>query len=780
MFWFKRRVEQWAPTISQKALFLKWSNYFLVFSLSLFFCTLYKENFFYWDIFSARDVLRASAWLGGQFHWPGPELSGGNNLPGPFFYFLLFPPLFFGDNIYSQSFLWLIIWLSLTYTVAFSFVSKITVHKESLLIFFIVFIASLNSRFVPSLEQYWNPSFAIMFHILALMGLYYWTEKNKNLYLCLTGLVIALGMQVHLLVAVHTVTALLFYIFDQTARRRIMPLFLFLLLVSFPVLLYNVMSYFQIFEASEMHHVRQIHWLIEQIFSDEWIKNIKQAIGFYVLIPFGFCFVLTLWQKRKMKKWPITQSTKNLFVILVAPLLLAILVAGIDWYVLFVPVFLVLLLSKWLDDLMPHKSDKKMNFLLVYSLLTLICCLPPFKDYFISFFSPYSLFNIMDGHYILIFLFVLFTMLVINIKWEKKNFYKIIPLCVLFFLLGQVNVLKYFSPRKPPVKEAFSRSRPSYQNLYPLLEKIYLETNWTPKTAMKRIHRIWINRDLSLLAYYAMVGESLKKDIRTGLPIEDNVSSGSDLFSEKPQGYMIIQHLKMFVNWDQEAWSHYLSQSSLLSDDLRQEIAEGRVIIKKPELYNLYWLIPYNVTEKSIFVEGFSNMGQPYYWEEPEWLKNCQQTKKFNNENGLFYCRILPGYLQRAGIHIRFSKSTMSNASFSPLFLDMQFSGPLIGVTSCYSSLEGYTLWSDVHLALFCNKKIFHYTLPDIGSDGCNTWKDIKKIAKIAVAPLRLRVPIGGSSKARQECKEEHIEKIEITFNETHEDQNVQVVWKLK
>ena len=175
-------------------------GYCFIFFVIVFLIFRFQTNeYLYIDIFTQRDILRALGWLKGNFHWPGPEMSSGGNLPGPFFYFLLFPPLLFGESIYSQSLIWLVTWLSLTWTMAFCFASKFCKHKESLVIFLMFFISSIgDSLFLPTCFA-WNAAFAIIFHILAIISLYYWIleKDNKNFYLYFFGIIIGLGIQIH-------------------------------------------------------------------------------------------------------------------------------------------------------------------------------------------------------------------------------------------------------------------------------------------------------------------------------------------------------------------------------------------------------------------------------------------------------------------------------------------------------------------------------------------------------------------------------------------------------
>ena len=257
---------------------------------------------------------------------------------------------------------------------------------------------------------------------------------------------------------------------------------------------------------------------------------------------------------------------------------------------------------------------------------------------------------------------------------------------------------------------------------------------------------------------------------------------------------MIIQHLKQFTDYSKKDWERHLSQSDLFSDFLRQEIAEKKILIQSAKLYDSYWLISYKTTKESAFVEGFSNIGQPYYWEEPEWLQNCFSTQQFKNESGLYYCMVLPGHLQRAGVHIKFSDDIQTNVTpLSHLNLNISFFGPLIGIRSGSTNLDGSSVWSDIQIHLSCGKKDFKYNVPRVG----HYWKKIKKIPSLQgqgfTAPLRFRIPVRGYTKSLDQfsassvsdCKEQDIKEIELTFTHLHEKlytsqppEKIKVVWK--
>ena len=567
-------------------------------------------------VFSERDIARAVGWLNGSFYWPGPEMSGGNNLPGPFFYFLLFPALLMGENIYSQVILWAIIWSALIYTLTFFFIKKMISHKESLLTVLITFtLININSQNYTIML---NAEFAVLFHVLALIGLYFWRDKKNSFYLYLTGLVIALGIQAHLLTAIHILTVLLFYTIDKLkgeGGEKKYTLLLFLISALSPILIYNALKSFQVFETTGRHYDEHIKTTLTSIFSENWLNNIKELISF--VFPVSFCLIYTLWRKRKTKKSPLKSSTKNLLIIVITPIPFLLLVARTHWYLLFVPIFFIILISKWLDDLMPDKINKKVLFLLSYCFFTAFCILTLNWTY-TNDLHFYRLFSI-EKKFLYSFLLTFFIIVITSLQWNKATFYKSAGLCLL--MLIPIGILSAFPKHQRAIQKTFHSAYPSKKALYPLMKKIYLETNWTPTTAMKKIFNIGVHPGRSLLTDYAMIVETLNS--------QDKLKP---LTKDKRQGYFIIQHLKKFSNWTQKEWSSYLSKSSLLFYFGQQEIKAGHIIIQNPKLYGNFWLIPYSATKHSLFPEGFHNIGQAYYWEEPEWLKTCNQTQKYKTE----------------------------------------------------------------------------------------------------------------------------------------------------
>ena len=708
------------------------------------------------QIYSERDISRASNWLAGNFYWPGPEMSGGNNLPGPFFYFLLFPAFLLGENTYSQVILWTVSWLSLTYTITFFFISKIISYKESLLIFLINFILTL---YATEYKTTLNPEFAIMFHVFSFAGLYYWRLKKDDFYLYLTGLIIALGVQVHLLISLYILTVLLFYIIDKSTRKKLKALLYFLLLAFSPMLIYLLLKYLHVFETSENYYKEYFSVILHDIFTEMWFNYVKTLMPF--ILSLVFCGTITLWKKFKTKRWPLTQSTKDLLSVIAIPSLIAILIAREYWYLLFMPACLSILISKWMDDLMPAKKNLRILSLLIYSLFFMAYILTQHHGASLDFSS------FIENKFILL-LSCLSIMLIVILQWRKYFFYKMALACLYTALFIQaIDVKKPVIHLEPQQAFSLQWSGFHYHYHYPLMERIYIETGWPPKTAMKKIFNLGTYPSRNLLADYIMTVEKLNKTAvshkKQIYPEQEN-----NLTTNKPQGYFMIQNLQSFEDYTQKDWKNYLTKSSLLPSQLVQEIKTNKMTLQEPKLYNAYWLIPYQTTEESLFPEGFHNVEQSYYWEEPEWLKKCNETQVFKNEKELFYCKVLPGYLQKAGVKIK--PYHVNNRSF----LNISFFGPALGIIMQSSNKNGGLSWTNIHIHIDCAKQTFNWSLPNVGYHSWDAFYSIEKQAKILLTPLEVRVSL-------IKCKKEDINKIQLTFTENHLYNSIEkketVVW---
>ncbi len=716
---------------------------FFLFSFLIF--DLFTANELNMDIYIQRDIQRALGWLQGKFYWPGPEMSAGSNLPGPFFYFLLFPPLMFGEDVFSQSIIWRNIWMALTYTLAFWFSGKIYKHTESLLIFVMFFISCMGTSLFYPLYFAWNAGFSIMFHVLAIITLYYWRETGKHFFLYCLGLIIGFGVQVHFLVSVHLLTVLFIYLFQN--KKPLKPVLLFVILTLLPCLPYFIMGFFDFFEISN-YSPKNISTYIIKYFHEKWFIHVNEITSFklYSFGPLLFLFVLIV-KKLIKRTLSFQNSTINFLTIIIFPIFIPILPATISWYLYPVPVLFILFFSKLCDDFMPNNQNTILKCLLVYSSLF---TLPLFINN-----GGLEVFHIDITFVTKNHIIICMSLITLICLLVKRIFYSGLLIIIFSFFLFSMLPVHRESPLQP--SKNFEYVWADYYVVEPLFKKIILETGWSTKTALKRIYIIGhiVYAEGSLFSYYSLTKENLKKSKEISDQffawVEYDKSKKANVYLENPDGYFMIQHLEKFINYNTENWKQFLSNSEFVSDFVRKEILTNKLVIQTPQLYGKFWLIPYKAETTSYFPEGFYNIGQHYYWEEPNWLKNCLITQNYTYNNKFYYCMVLKGHLQRAGFSISFTNRK------SNLFMNLNFYGPLLGIKAETSNLDGYAFWSNFKVSLLCNNKKHLYFAPNIGYDPVAVY-DLRSKSDTLNTPLKLSIPI--------HCKKaEEISQIKVIFD---------------
>ena len=849
----KRKSSQKRLRFFTSDLGIKWLQILCFFSLAFSIFYFQIGEHLYMDIFTQRDISRAMGWLKGQFYWHGPEMTQGNNLPGPFFYFLLFPPLLFGESPMSQSVLWLIAWLSLSWTAVFYFAGKICKRGESLLLFIMLFVSCAGESLFLPLSFAWNPAFAILFHILSLMALYYWRETRKNSYLYLLGLLIGFGIQTHFLISAHFATALLLYIFrprettrettrekarertrekttrektaskktnqEKTASKKtnqqkkinLAPGILFISLIALPNLPYLIMWAIGAVEVSTFS-LDRLAYLKEDFFSDTWIWSMNKmtSFKFYWAGPFALALFLIAWRAAGKnflggsvwKSLRIKSSALPFIVIL--PVSVTVAVAVEFWYLYFLPPFLSLLFLKFCDGRMSGNQNKNFSLLLAYGVLLAIPLLKGFNLKSLANQDFYSAFALMEKERAFIWLALAGALSSVFLsslrKNEKKYFYRNLWKLSALFLIAFAVLRKNIQNSDPFAAGIDNKNMVSLSSIEPAFRQIAMETNWDAKTAMKRIYFVGgrTHSEISWISYYSIAKERAAKERakeafekeEKNIGDKNRGQMGRNAFSTalKRDGYFVIQDSKQFANNGKIPWKRRLSQSSFIPPSIQKEINEGRLVTGPSEKYGRFYLIPYKAKETSLFPEGFYNLGQPYYWEEPDWLKNCGSTGAFTKSDGFYYCITLPGHLQRAGIFITRLKPKkrelirkMEKPLLEEAFLEVSFFGPLLGSKSLFSNMDGFAFWSNIRLSAYCGKKEHSRALPNIGFPPDASDDNALK-ARPLNSPLKLRLKI----RIFSECGEKGIDQIKLRFNlfqiNTLSEnilENKEILWKI-
>lgn len=145
-------------------------------------------------VFQARDLSRAAAAADGNLFLWGPETTGGGNLPGGFYYWLISIPYLFGLG-------WTGVWHlmaaldALTVVLIWNFLRHFGVTAAS---FGVLFYVSAPVR-INMFKLFWNPSFLPMFAVVALIGIAFAFSERRhaNWAWPLAGVFIGLAMQIH-------------------------------------------------------------------------------------------------------------------------------------------------------------------------------------------------------------------------------------------------------------------------------------------------------------------------------------------------------------------------------------------------------------------------------------------------------------------------------------------------------------------------------------------------------------------------------------------------------
>lgn len=178
-----------------KSKFLSFMEFLLVsFYSFLFFSHIW--SFSYLLIFQDRDLDRARQLAQGSLIFFGPEVLGGGNLPGGFYYFLLSIPYFLGLD-WSACWQLMIILLSVGIGLAWIFIVAVSGYYGAGVFIVLIF----NSAALMMVEGlFLNPSFLPFFTICSIIGICMTFSNipvSKNTYWIATCFLLGLSIQIH-------------------------------------------------------------------------------------------------------------------------------------------------------------------------------------------------------------------------------------------------------------------------------------------------------------------------------------------------------------------------------------------------------------------------------------------------------------------------------------------------------------------------------------------------------------------------------------------------------
>ncbi|MES2962609.1 MAG: hypothetical protein V4760_01880 [Bdellovibrionota bacterium] len=188
--------------------------------------------------YQARDLNRALDLFQGHFTWPGPELSGGGRLPGPFYYWLLALPLSVSTSVESP-----LIFLYLMSGIAAAIVwyfLETTFSRAVGLAGYFLFLNSVAIR--TNITSYWNPSYSIALLVLVIGLRLKFPKAMPRRFLVVSGLLCGLSLQLHMTtILVWLPLALVgFWSGEGTLRDRAKGFLIFSLAAAAPLVPYFI------------------------------------------------------------------------------------------------------------------------------------------------------------------------------------------------------------------------------------------------------------------------------------------------------------------------------------------------------------------------------------------------------------------------------------------------------------------------------------------------------------------------------------------------------------
>lgn len=594
-----------------KRIFYGSSLFILLVALNLLLRTIrfggFDFNYSIFYIFQARDLARAQELLQGNLIFFGPELTGGGNSPGPFYYFLLLPPLYLGLG-WVGTWWWMQILAALGGALGGYFFRLKTGIAGA------IFWTILYSFSVPGIQvgrQFLNPGFISLFLVLIIIFILKAFEESssdseRGRFFVAACFICGLVIQIH----VSSIVFFLVLIALQAFSKRIgllsikrksffsgMAAFIFLLV---PFGVWQILKKYgiEIGQASIpagkvtnslpslLASFKNIPLASEYDFFTLSFKKIFFEVSPILLIVIGLK-AFDRWKFGSQRQDLLTSKNRTMIKIALIFLLFSFLPFSFYFFVpqgmrYAVPfgvsmLFLTVLVSQ---DYLKEKSNiAKFNF------ACLIFLSISFMNHFKIEKSVAEYLLSAEGY----FAFSALAILIGYGLFSSRNKREIVISIVLVALLSQ----SQFVAENKFLKEIYKGVKMTNFLQWKIIwTKIYQETGWTYKEAINRIYFVNHHIEQDPEAPYKIIINQMSP----------NSTSGSDL----PDGYFVAIDKPR----DQEAMEWLLKQT--LQEDVKTALLTKNIVLgkNKPAMEGL--IVPYFIKNKEIFPKSIHNNGVGY------------------------------------------------------------------------------------------------------------------------------------------------------------------------
>lgn len=689
-------------------LFLKFSGVTLLAALMRLPSQYLNSSIFY--IFQERDVSRALELLKGKLIFFGPEVTGGGNLPGPFYYFLLSAPLSLGLGWFGI-WNWMFLLLSVGGALGWLYFEK-KFNSMAALLWLILY--SLTSSTSQLIQMFLNPSFSIVFIILInILILKSFSEKNvntRNRSFLLACVVTGLATQLHYSVIVYIFALVFLKIAAASMKLQIIEKkYFFLGLAGFALTLapYFIWSTFRLFDLE----LGQEHWrsgvvdnalpslfmhfrtALEMPATEFWVAGFRKL---FLVIPIVFVILLFVRAVTGKPGVQTDQETESSSFIRILGLCLAVAFVPFSFY-FFVPqgsrygaplaaTFNFISLVMFCRYLVSAKAIKYFNFIASFFLVALC-------------FHIFSVYNRgMEEDTLKVYSIIavfLISAVYFSVTSHRQN-----RALVLSFVLSACLIIGQSLIQSRSRKSLhYTANLPQYWQWQRIISKIYNETGWTYDEFAERVY--FINHHYEQaprLAYELFAKENPRFAGKPTLAPDGYVVSVVEPFTSKNLDWILRQQLQ---------------------DDIRSGLKSEAIVLGNFNSLEKILIAPYYVKNKQILPPFFSNLGLGYTHIPEETLLRSLDfvsgVKKIDNGNFIFKWNECPGhhYYCDTGVIVK-----VANTRPGLYQINLRIVGMSLSQGSKWISPDWTQNWVNPYVEIICDKKITR--MPILSSVGHN------------------------------------------------------------
>ena len=554
-------------------------------------------------IFQDRDISRTQELLSGKMIFFGPELTGGGNLPGPFYYFLLSPAVALGLD-WVNTWYWMFILMAMGGVCGWYFIRA---QYDSVTATIWLLLFSFLQPIQHLINTFFNPSFSILFLVLAnVLTLKSFADPRKevrNRSILFSFFICALIIQIHYS-GITQLFAILFLALASEKlglpspdRKKMIQGFGIFLLTLSPFFIWQVLSKFNIYLGQPQSYVGSTsgsipsllaYFKISTSFSQFMLLCLQKL---FLVLP--IIFLIGLIYKAFIFKLPNLEETKSdetskdsLFKVL--------LTISVFNFIPFSFYFFV-----------PQGSRYGAPFAISMSFLAIVVVTKIFSSevkwkkfnsfgliawlIMLGFILYWGILKVpvLLGYYSTGLVLILLSAAVLYWKKAKNN----LPL-LSFILIGLLAQTQGFVQARLAKSIHAEGNMPVYWQWKAIWPRIYLMTGWSKEEAFARTYFINHQREQSARRAYDYFVNGL--------------NFKSNKMNKKPDGFFVSIDKKPGL--DLKEW--------MLTEPIQQELKEalisGDIVIGKYEMGAKVTVAPYFVVNKVKLPEYFHSAGWGY------------------------------------------------------------------------------------------------------------------------------------------------------------------------